>query len=89
MIKIAELGNAQVKVSKTENDNTVSIADLAMYVEFDPDNAKRYDTSIPVVAYEALEDEYGAFEKVDGGCDYYIGAWMSFKDGSEIIIRNE
>jgi hypothetical protein len=38
------------------------------------------------VAFDALEDEYGAFEKQDGAVDFYDGAWMRFKDGSMITI---
>jgi len=72
-----------------EGDTSTSIAELAKFVEFDPSDARRYDTSLPCVAYEALEEEYGAFEKSLGETDYYDGCWMEFKDGSTIWITEK
>ena len=86
MIKISECKAIKVSTEAAEGDNSTTIAALAQFVKFDPADAKRYDTSIPVVAFDALEDEYGAFEKSGGECDYYDGSWMTFKDGSTIKI---
>jgi len=86
MIQIGELKNYTVTVTPAEGDASTTIAHLAQFVTFDPVDAVTYDTSIPVIAYDALEDEYGAFEKVGGEADYYDGAWMRFKDGSTISI---
>lgn len=68
------------------NANVVSIADLAQFVEFDPADAKRFETSVPCVAFDALYAEYGKFEMEDGESDYYDGFWMTFKDGSTIKV---
>jgi hypothetical protein len=86
MTKIADLKSFYVESIPAAGDTSTTIADLAMFVEFDMKDAKRYDTSVPCIAYEALEDEYGAFEKTAGNADYYDGAWMTFKDGSTIRI---
>ena len=88
MIQINELAKFTVTVTPADGDTTTTIAHLAQFVTFDPVDAVTYDTSIPVIAYEALEDEYGAFEKVTGDADYYDGAWMRFKDGSTISISD-
>jgi len=85
-MQLCDCGYITVTVKNLDNDNTVSIADLAKFVEFNPADAARYKTSVPVIAYDALEDEYGPFEKVGGDADYYDGAWMEFKDGSMIFI---
>lgn len=85
-MKIADLSNFWVEVEPAEGDTSTTIADLATFVEFDPTDASKYDTSLPCIAYDALEDEYGAFEKTAGGADYYDGVWMTFKDGSTIRI---
>ena len=87
MISIANLEGFTVTSTPAEGDTSVTIADLAMFVTFDPADAATYDTSVPVIAYDALEDEYGAFEKAAGEADYYDGAWMRFTDGSMIEIR--
>jgi hypothetical protein len=70
-------------------DTSVTIADLAMFLTFDEGDASVYQTSLPVIAYEALEDEYGAFEKVGGASDFYDGCWMKFTDGSTIRIEGK
>lgn len=85
-MKINEL--KYVRIEAAEGDNSTTIADLARFVEFDPADANRYDTSVAVIAYDALEDEYGAFEKAAGEADYYDGGWMLFKDGSRIVFDN-
>jgi hypothetical protein len=56
---------------------------------FDPSDAELNQTSVPIIAYNALEDEYGAFEKIDGGFDFYDGCWMKFSDGSVIKIEED
>lgn len=85
-MKIADCKRLRVIVEAMEGDTSTTIAHLAQFVEFDPSDAKKYDTSLPVIAYDALEDEYGAFEKSLGDADYYDGSWMEFKDGSTIWI---
>ena len=82
IIKIADAFN--VTITAQEGDTSVTIADLAKNVTFDKQDAYRYDTQVWCIAFDALEDEYGAFEKADGNADYYEGAWMTFKDGSTI-----
>ena len=70
----------------TNPDDTVSIADLAKFVEFDPNLARRYNTAVHCIAYDALLDAYRNHEFVDGDNDYYDGFWMKFADGSEIRV---
>ncbi len=87
MLQIVDLKKSNYTVTVTPADRN-NIAHLAQFVSFDPDDARRYDTSIPVIAYDALEDEYGAFEKALGGADFYDGSWMRFTDGSTIRIES-
>jgi hypothetical protein len=68
-------------------DTSVTIADLAMFLHFDLNDAEMKKTSVPIMAYNALIDEYGAFEKTGGAFDYYEGCWMQFSDGSVIRIN--
>lgn len=86
-MKISELGS-RVTIVPAPGDVSVTIADLAMLVEFDPGDASRYSTSVAAIAYEALEDEYGAFEKDAGEVDYSGVTWMRFKDGSTLRISS-
>lgn len=85
-IKISDYFGNKVESIPAEGDNSVTIADLAKFVEFNTLDAGKYSTSFAVIAYEALEDEYGPFEKTAGEADYYDGCWMTFKDGSTIRI---
>ena len=84
-MQICEFGK-NVSSTPAEGDTSVTIADLAMWIHFDPSDAELSQTSVPVIAYNALEDEYGAFEKKDGWFDFYEGCWMKFSDGSAIRI---
>lgn len=85
---IESLGS-KVTVTPAEGDTSVTIADLARYIDFDPAEAVRLDTTLAIVAYNALDEYYGKFEKVSGECDYYDGVKMTFGDGSSISIRND
>lgn len=75
-----------VSSTPAEGDTSTTIADLAMFLYFDPIDVELCQTSTPIIAYNALEDEYGAFEKVAGWFDFYEGCWMKFSDGSAIRI---
>lgn len=84
-MQISEVRTHRVSTVAAEGDTSTTIADLAKFIHFDPLDIGRYQTSAASVMYEALEDEYGAFEKDDGACEY-DSAWMSFSDGSRIVI---
>lgn len=71
----------------TNPDSTVSIADLAKFVSFNPRDARKFSTSIPCIAFAALEAEYGNHEMVAGESDYYDGMFMEFSDGSILEIE--
>jgi hypothetical protein len=86
MMQIFNLTNYNVTVIPADGDTTATIADLAQFTTFDNEDVQRFDTVPHAVAFDALEDEYGAFEKSDGAVDFYDGAWMRFKDGSMITI---
>lgn len=91
-MKICEIGESRIIVTPAEGDTSTTIADLAVFTAFDPEEASKYGTSIAAIAYEALEDEYGAFEKLAGGYTPTAGgygAWMTFKDMSRIEILPE
>jgi len=89
MTTIADLKNHTVTVIPALGDKTTTVAHLARLVKVNISEAAKYKTSISCIAYDALEDEYGPFEKVDGHVDINSGAWMKFADGSEIrIVEN-
>lgn len=68
-------------------DASVSIADLAQFVEFCPASAREKGAAEHAAAYDALCAEYG-WEKVDGSEDFYDGFWVEFRDGSKIQYFN-
>ena len=70
----------------TNPDSTVSIADLAKFVEFDPNDARKYSTSVACIAFDALHAEYGNHEMVSGEADYYDGMYIEFADGSTLEV---
>jgi len=76
----------KIVITPAEGDTSITIADLARFVEFDVDAAQRYDTKDHCIAFDALADEYGNFEMAAGATDYYDGCWMKFTDGSMIKI---
>lgn len=87
MKTIAQAFGTRAQVIPAAGDNSVTIADLAMNVDFDPRDARRYDTAMHSIAYDALLEEYANHEFERGSNDYYDGAWMTFKDGSTIRVR--
>ena len=63
---------------------SVSIADLAIYLEFKP--SYRRDTSMACLAAEALDSEYGKHEINHMECDYYNGIFVEFADNSTLCL---
>jgi hypothetical protein len=86
MMQILDLTNYNVAAIPADGDVTTTIADLAQFTELDDEDMERPGTVPHFAAFNALEDEYGAFEKKDGAFDFYDGAWMLFKDDSMITI---
>lgn len=84
---IKQFFKTRVRVTPADGDTSVTIADLAMNVDFNTRDASKYDTRMHCIAYAALEEYYGDFEFEKGNNDYYDGCWMTFKDGSTIRIR--
>jgi hypothetical protein len=66
-------------------DGTVSIADLSIFTKITPEQGKRRDTSFACIAADAIAQEY-PWEIEDREHDYYNGAWIKFKDGSQLTI---
>jgi hypothetical protein len=87
MKTLASHFGSKLLIKPAEGDTSTTIAHLAQFVKFDPRDAKLFHTSVPVIAYDALEEEYGKFEKDHGDADYYDGFYMKFKDGSTISVR--
>jgi hypothetical protein len=86
-MQICNMPIYKVTSTPATGDTSVTTADLAMFLEFDEnDPAFNPMPSILVMAYNALEDEYGAFERADGSLTFLGGGQMTFKDGSTIHI---
>ena len=86
IVKIADYFGTLATAVAADGDTSVTIADLAMFTEFNDGDIGRYSTAPHMIAFDALEEEYGPFEKADGQCTQQNGCWMSFKDGSTIRI---
>ena len=66
-------------------DSTVSIADLSIFTKISPEQGRRRDTSFACIAADAIAREY-PWEIEDQEHDFYQGAWIKFKDGSQLTI---
>lgn len=64
-----------------------SDAYAATFVTFDDNDISKYNASHASIAYEALEDEYGGFEKNSGYTTIHE-CNMKFNDGSSITLRS-
>jgi pyruvate/2-oxoacid:ferredoxin oxidoreductase alpha subunit len=81
MMLLSELSDVDIVIS----GGNQSVAQTATAIVVDPADAALYKTSIVNIVYEALEDEFGAFEKLTGNISGGV-ATMSFTDNSVIIV---
>ena len=88
VVKIADTTSFDVVVTN-DRRGQVGVATLAQFISFDTADVKRWDTSGPCVAFAALDAEYGHHEMLMGEGDYHDGAYMIFKDGSQITIKDK
>ena len=73
-----------IQIISVEGDASVTIAELASFVKFDPATASFMRTKSWGVAFNALCHEYESKEMVSGGEDFHSGFFMTFTDGSTL-----
>lgn len=83
-MNITELDPAKFSVSIS--GNLKSTAHQASITAFDLAQVEKYNTTLPRVIYESLEDNFGGFEKQSGLVADAIMS-MSFADGSSISVK--
>ena len=83
-MNIADLDPAKFSVSIS--GNLKSTARQASIAEFDVLQAIVYNTTLPRVIYESLEDNFGGFEKKSGTVSDTIMT-MTFADCSSISVK--
>ena len=84
-MQVCDFGK-NVTSTPATGDDTVTIADLAMFLEFDSKDPHAGNPAC--AAYHAIDAAY-SYERTGGAMDFYDGCWMSFADGSTIQIEIE
>ena len=85
LVPINHIFKNKITISRPGEETTM--ADLAQYVEIDPEDARKLDSPMHEIAYNALYREYINVDFASG-ISYATKTFISFRDGSTLTINS-